>query len=106
MFATKRVRRVVIIVDATLQSQMLDKIMDLGAKGYNVVECYGKGQHAVTGDAFGRSELVRIETIVSEPVAGDILEYIHATQFSQFGRYALAAYVDDVEVDARDKSLA
>ena len=55
---------------------------------------------------FTRDDLSRIEVITSEKTATAILDYVHATQFSQFGRYALSAWMDIVEVDLRDKSLS
>ncbi len=105
MFETTSARRVTVIVDATLESQLLDKIIELGARGYNTVKCGGRGMHAITGDPFQSGELVRIEVIASVEVGNAILDYIHTVQFQQFGRYALTAYADTVEVDRRDRSL-
>jgi len=105
MLETKSARRVVIVVDFSLQDQILDKITQFGALGYNCMECSGKGQHAVTGDPFTSQELIRIEVITSCEVAAHILDYLHAVQFQQFGRYPLAVFTDSVEVDARDRSL-
>lgn len=105
MFETKTARRVVIIVDSSLKDQILDKVIDLGAKGYNYTKCNGRGQHAITGDPYHEDGLVRIEVIASVEVGAAILDYIHAAQFQQFGRYALSAFADTVEVDMRDKSL-
>jgi len=106
MFETQNVRRVVIIVDAALKDQMLDKIVELGARGYNTMECGGRGTHAITGDPYRSAELVRIEVIASFAVGAAILDYIHAVQFQQFGNYALSAFADTVEVDMRDRSLS
>jgi nitrogen regulatory protein PII len=106
MFETKTARRVVIIVDETLKDQLLEKVLELGAKGYNYIECTGKGQHAITGAHYFKNGLVRIEVIASVEVVSSILDYIHAAQFQQFGRYALSAFADTVEVDMRDRSLS
>lgn len=107
MFETTNARRVVIIVDASLQNQILEKVMELGARGYNTVPCGGRGTHAVTGEPFrSGDELVRIEIISSFEVGAKILDYVHAVQFQQFGNYALSAYADTVEVDLRDASLS
>lgn len=105
MFETKTARRVTVIVDASLQDQILEKITELGARGYNYMECFGKGLHSITGDPFNSRGLVRIETITSVDVAAKIMDYLHAVQFQQFGRYALSTYMDSVEVDMRDRSL-
>jgi hypothetical protein len=105
MLKTKTARRIVVIVDVSLQSQLIEKFLELGVTGYNCTECSGKGLHSVTGEPFTSRELVRIELITSDEVAATILDYIHAVQFQQFGRYPLAAYTDAVEVDVRDRSL-
>ncbi len=105
MFETTNARRVTVIVDATLESQLLDKIVELGARGYNTIKCGGRGTHAITGDPVATGELVRIEVIASIEIGNSILDYIHTVQFRQFGRYALTAYADTVEVDRRDRSL-
>jgi len=106
MFTTKTARRVTILVDAALKTVILDKITDLGATGYNYVECQGKGRHAITGDAYQGDALIRIEIVSTAEVCAAILNYIHAAQFAQLNQYALTAFADAVEVDIRDKSLA
>lgn len=105
MFETKTARRVVIVVDVSLQDQILEKVLELGASGYNCVECTGKGFHTITGDPFSSRGLVRIEVITSLQAAAAILDYLHAVQFQQFGNYPLSAYTHAVEVDMRDRSL-
>jgi hypothetical protein len=102
---TTNARRITVIVDASLQDQLLDKFFELGARGYNTVDCGGRGTHAITGEPFRSGELVRIEIIASFEVGKAILDYIHAVQFQQFGRYPLTAFADTVEVDLRDRSL-
>lgn len=107
MFETTNARRVVIIVDASLQHQIIEKVMELGARGYNTVSCGGHGTHAITGEPFrSGDELVRIEVISSFAVGAKILDYIHVVQFQQFSNYALSAYADTVEVDLRDASFS
>ncbi len=105
MLKTVKVRRVVVIVDATLRDQFLERFMKLGAKGYNFVACTGRGAHMVTGGPFSREGLVRIEVLATDEVAEAIMDHIHAVQFQQFGQYALTAFSNVVEVDERDRSL-
>lgn len=106
MFATKTARRVTIIVDGALKTTILNKVTELGAHGYNYVECQGKGIHAITGDPYSGEHLLRIEVITTPEVGAKILDYIHAMQFSHLKQYALSAFADNVEVDARDQSLS
>jgi len=105
MLKSNQVRRVVIIVDATLTNQFLEKVMEFGAKGYNYVSCKGRGTHTITGGPFSSNDLNRIEVLASQEVAEAILNYIHAVQFQQFGQYALSAFSNIVEVDERDRSF-
>lgn len=105
MFETQNARRVTVIVDASLEEQMVEKFLELGARGYNSVDCGGRGKHSLTGDHFNSGDLKRIEVISTFEVGAAILDYIHAVQFQQFGRYPLTAYADTVEVDIRDRSL-
>ena len=105
MFTTKNARRVVIVTDSVLKDQFFEKIVEFGAKGYTYIECRGKTVQAASGDLFDRDELVRIEIVTTEKVAAHILDYVHATQFSQFGHYPLSAWVDTVEIDMRDESI-
>ena len=104
MIATKRSRRIVIIVDASLRDQFLEKIVELGARDYNYTDCVGRGMHAVTGDPFTGDSLVRIEILTTDQTAAAIMDSIHAAQSSQFSRYALTAFMDNVEIDARHNS--
>lgn len=105
MIKTVTARRIIVIVDASLKDQLLERFLELGAKGYNYVSCSGKGNHMGTGDPFSSDGLVRIEVIASAEIAEAILDYIHAVQFHQFGRYALTAFSSSVEIDERDQSL-
>lgn len=106
MITVRQARRIVIVIDAGLRDGFLEKLMELGATGYNWSDCAGKGIHAITGGPFAHEGLSRIETVVTEPVATAIMDHIHASQFGQYGQYALTAYMDTVEVDARDKSFS
>lgn len=105
MFSTKNARRVTIVMDAALQSFVLDKISEMGVRYYSVINCHGQGHHAVTGDLYGGDDLLRVEIITSNDVGGKILDWIHAAQFAQLSQYALFAFADYVEVDERDQSF-
>jgi hypothetical protein len=107
MFTTKTARRVTILVDAALKTTILDKVVELGAKGYNFVECKGgKGLHAISGDPHSGDNLLRIEVICALDVGAAILDYIHTAKLGAYSQYALSAYADTVEVDRRDESLS
>lgn len=105
MFTSHQARRVVILADSSLKEIILDKVTDLGAKGYNYVFCYGKGVHALTGHNFSGENIIRIEVVTTNEIATAILDFIHAAQFAQLRQYALSAFSDIVEVDQRDKAF-
>ena len=107
MITTKTARRVTILVDAALKTTILDKVVELGAKGYNYIECKGgKGLHAITGDPRSGDNLLRIEVICTQEVGAAILDSIHAAIAGAYSQYALSAYADTVEVDPRDESFS
>lgn len=93
------ISRVVVIADTALEKALLSEFLKLGAKGYNCTYCFGKGRHETIEDPYTGRSRVRIEVLTRPSVAAAILEYVHR---KQFGAYPVAAYLDTVEVDARD----
>lgn len=98
----REVRRIVIIADILLKQTILETILELGAKGYNVTTCFGKGRHEVLGDVLTGSALVRIETVANEPVVKAIMDFVHEPRYRG---HALSAFVDTVEIDSRDTNV-
>jgi hypothetical protein len=97
---TVEVSRLVVIADTTLEKILLTEFLKLGAKGYNCSYCFGKGRHETLEDPYTGRSRIRIEVLTCPQVAASILEYVH---HKPFGSYAIAAFLDTVEVDARDK---
>lgn len=93
-------QRVTVIVDARLENQLLKRFEKLGAKGYTIVECRGRGEHEIIEDLLSGAGRVRIETIVPPKVATDIMAYLHEPQFAND---ALTACVENVQVDPSDR---
>jgi hypothetical protein len=94
----REVNRVVIIADYLLKDTVLSTILELGAKGYNVSTCFGKGQHEDLGNVLVGSGLIRVETLAPENVARAIIDFVGEPRWRE---HALSAYVDTVEVDSR-----
>jgi hypothetical protein len=94
-------RRVVVIAESILLKELLAKFVELGAKGYNCIYCFGKGEHGMVEDLFSSPDrsCVRIEMITTEKVAEAIMDYVHRGAME---RYPITAFSDMVEVDARD----
>ena len=95
-----QVRRVVIIVDTSIESLILEHVMKSGARGYNCVYCFGKGRHEVLEDPFTGRSRVRIEVLVREEVAETIMDFVHE---SEFAAYPITAFMDTVEVHPNDE---
>jgi hypothetical protein len=99
MTDTVEIARVVVIADTALEKILLSEFLKMGAKGYNCSYCFGKGRHETLEDPFTGRSRVRIEVLTRQHVASAILDYIHR---KQFGSYPVAAFLDTVQVDARD----
>ena len=89
-----RLRLVTIIAEAVLERRLLAALAELGARGYTVGEVHGEGSRGVrAGDWEGPN--LRIETVVSGPVAEAILAHLSDHYFEN---YAVIAFASDVEV--------
>lgn len=90
------VRRVTIVVDAIFEQQVLQWLGQLGARGYTLLDCRGRGGHLVIDDSwFGGTSRVRIETIVLPEVAEKIVEFLDQ---SEYHKVALAVCVENIDV--------
>jgi len=94
------VQRVTVIVDSKLEQPLVARFAKLGAKGYTVIECRGRGEHEIIADAFTGATRVRIETIVQPKVAAAIMAYLHEPHFAND---ALTVCVETVQVDPSDR---
>ncbi|HEY1598321.1 MAG TPA: hypothetical protein VGG64_01875 [Pirellulales bacterium] len=94
-------KRVVVIAESMLLKELLSKFVELGAKGYNGMYCFGKGEHGQVEDMFSSPDrsCVRIEMITTLEVAEAIMDYVHKGGMQ---RYPITAFLDTVEVDSRD----
>jgi nitrogen regulatory protein P-II 2 len=85
---------VTIIIEAAVESRLVDDVKRLGAKGYSVGHVRGEGRSAShLQDLNGPS--MRLETIVTDQVAEVILAHLEA---EYFGRYAVVVWVSPVDV--------
>ena len=95
------VQRVTIVVDDIFEQQMLQWIGDLGAKGYTLMKCRGRGGHLVIDDSwFGGTPRVRIETIVQPPVAEKIVQFLDEPERRKL---PLTVCVEDVKTMQPEK---
>ena len=94
MSELQTIRRITIYADASLEQFLLEQILKLGAKGYSVSECRGKGKHEIIEDPYTGISRVRIETLVQAAVGDKIMQYLARDEFK---RRAMAACMDVVE---------
>lgn len=94
-----RLKLVTIVAEAVLEHRLVEEIKRLGAKGYTLVDARGEGSRGLrTMDWEGKN--IRLEAIVSEEVALNILKRL---QEAYFPYYAVVAFVENVEVVRGDK---
>ena len=98
---TVALKRVTIIAEHLLEGRLLRDVRELGAKGYTVAEVRGEGSRGVRASEW-EGKNVKIETLVSEPVAEAILTRVAQVYFPH---YAVVAYVETVEVIRGDKYI-
>lgn len=98
MLKLKRIRKVVVVVETSLEQLMLAEFAKLGAKGYTVVHCIGKGRHAVIDEPFMGHSQARIETLCGQETADKIMKFCLQPRFEH---YPVTAYMEEVEVDER-----
>jgi hypothetical protein len=94
------IRRVTVIADVVLEKTLLESFTRLGAQGYTIMECRGKGHHTVIPDPYTGQALVRIELLVQPKVADAIFDYLHREVFEN---YACAACIETVDVAPGDR---
>lgn len=95
------IQRVTVVADAVLESMLIQNLLRLGARGYTISDCRGKGEHGIVDNLLsGASSQIRIETIVQPVVADAIFDYL---EHSVFDRYAVTAWIDQIEVSRHDR---
>ena len=52
-------KRVVVIAESVLLEELISRFVELGAKGYNAVYCFGKGEHGIVEDMFSNPDRMR-----------------------------------------------
>lgn len=92
-------KKVSIVAERLLEDRLVELVRKLGASGYTAVDVRGEGSRGVRATEF-EGHNVKLEVLVSEPVAAAILEQLAKRYFEA---YAVVAYVETVEVVRGDK---
>jgi len=73
-----RLQRVTVVAEQTLEESLIGKFIELGASGYTSMSCQGAGRRTMAAGNDSGNAQVRIEAVVSQKVANQILEYLRA----------------------------
>lgn len=95
----KTLKLVTVIAEAVISEKIIREIHRLGAKGHTASAAEGQGSRGVRASEW-EGKNIKIETLVSEPVADQILDLL---AIDYFPNYAVVAYVQDVQVARGEK---
>lgn len=92
---------VTIITERFFRNEILEKVKELGAKGYTLTDATGEGSRGIrASDWEGKN--VKIEIVASKEVGNLIIDYIADVYFEN---YAVIAYAYPVSVVRGDKYI-
>lgn len=96
---TTSLKLVTIVAEPVLEARLTQELRALGASGVTVTESRGQGSRGMrASDIPGTG--VRLEAVVGPDVADKVVEHVAAAYFP---RYAVIAWVSDVQVVRGDK---
>jgi nitrogen regulatory protein P-II 2 len=96
---TVTLKMVTLVAEPVLEEKLTTRLLELGAKGFTVTDSRGRGSRGIRASEVP-GESVRIEVVVSAPVADAILAHVKQAFFPN---YAVIAWVTTVEVVRGDK---
>lgn len=73
----KTVYRITVYADGSMEDALVQKFLELGAKGYTAVDGRGSGQRQIVANLMGRAEVSRIEVLVHRDTAQKIVDYLN-----------------------------
>jgi len=92
---------ITVVSEAVVTEHIINDFLKLGASGYTTTAAEGKGSRGLRASEWeGRN--VKIEALVSSPVADKILECLSENYFKNF---AVIAWVHDVNVVRGEKYM-
>jgi nitrogen regulatory protein PII len=96
----QRRRLLTIITEAAIEKRLLQDLEQLGARGYTISEARGKGSRGERSGNWRDVANIRIELIVSEPLAAQLFAHL---QQHYYDHYAMVAFLQDVDILRPDK---
>ena len=92
---------VTIITERYFRDDILEKLKELGAKGFTLTDTTGEGSRGLRASDF-EGKNVKIEVVVSKEVGNNIIDYIADVYFEN---YSVIAYAYPVSVVRGDKYI-
>ena len=84
-----------IITESSLEHRLVGDIQALGARGYTISDCRGKGTQGTRDAEWDYDSNIRVEVICSRDTADAIAAHLHKTYYEDF---AMVIFSDDVAV--------
>lgn len=89
-------RRMTAVLPASLETPLVEKAFELGASGYTVLPCRGRGRHDLEDNGLESGPLIRMEIITRSPVAEQLMQWISETLSPH---HPITVCVETVEVN-------
>ncbi|MDX1442304.1 MAG: transcriptional regulator [Gammaproteobacteria bacterium] len=89
-----------IISESSLENRLVRDVQKLGARGYTITECRGKGARGARDAEWDYDSNIRMEVICSRETALAIEKWLQEKYYDDF---AIVVYSDDVNVLRPDK---
>lgn len=89
-----------IISESSLESRLVRDVQKLGAQGYTITDCRGKGARGARDAEWDYDSNIRMEVICSPETAKKIEQWLQEKYYNDF---AIVVYSDDVSVLRPDK---
>ena len=97
--AMTRLQRVTVVADESLEESLIREFVKLGASGYTSIPCPGAGRRSLAEGDGSSSLQIRLEAVVLQEVADQILDYLRAEVAPN---HRITACVEAVEVLRQD----
>jgi len=84
-----------IVTESSLEHRLISDIENLGARGYTISDCRGKGAQGTRDAEWDYDSNIRVEVICRSEIAEAITDYLHKTYYKDF---AMVIFSGDVAV--------
>lgn len=72
----RNVRRLTVVADPSMEKQLEESLISLGATGYTAIPCHGLGRHQIATGVLSPSPMVRIEVIAPEEIVNQMIQHL------------------------------